>query len=452
MTVPVLPAVTLSELTAALGHASAFIEIGVVLACLAAAWLVVRLVQGPVAPKGSIWFGRRIIDGVLFPVLALALAFAARRLLLGLEVPVAVFKIVVPVLMSFAVIRLSVRVLSAAFPDSRLMRVAERTISWLAWLAVVGWLTGVLPVVLEELDAIHWKMGGTNVSVRSLIEGSLSAGAVLVLVLWVSSAIEARLLKDMTGSQLSLRKAAANVVRALLLFVGLLLALTSVGIDLTALSVLGGAVGVGLGLGLQRLAANYVSGFVILAERSVRIGDLVRVAGFEGRITDITTRYTVLRSAAGGEAIVPNETLVTTPVENLSLADPNVLLSTTVSVAYGTDVHALRARIVAEIVQVERVLPEPAPAAHLTGFGADGLDLTIYFWIRDPENGQANVRSAVNLSLLALFHQLGVEIPFPQRVLRVEGGGSPPLPVPVPSASSAPAGPPVPPGAGPTAG
>ena len=430
MTVPVLPAVTLDELSAALGHASAFIEVGVVLACLAAAWLVVRLIQGPIAPKGSIWFGRRIVDGVLFPVLALALAFAARRLLQGLDVPVAVFKIIVPVLMSFAVIRLSVRVLSAAFPDSRLVRAAERTISWLAWLAVVGWLTGVLPVVLEELDTIHWKMGGTDVSVRSLIEGTLSAGAVLVLVLWVSSAIESRLLKDMTGSQLSLRKAAANAVRALLLFVGLLLALTSVGIDLTALSVLGGAVGVGLGLGLQRLAANYVSGFVILAERSVRIGDLVRVAGFEGRITDITTRYTVVRSAAGGEAIVPNETLVTTPVENLSLADPNVLLSTQVSVAYGTDVHSLRARIVAEVVQVERVLGDPGPAAHLTAFGADGLDLTIYFWIRDPENGQANVRSAVNLAVLSLFNEMGVDIPFPQRVLRVEGGGSllPPAP------------------------
>ena len=183
----------------------------------------------------------------------------------------------------------------------------------------------------------------------------------------------------------------------------------------------------GLGLGLQRLAANYVSGFVILAERSVRIGDLVRVAGFEGRITDITTRYTVVRSAAGGEAIVPNETLVTTPVENLSLADPNVLLTTTVSVAYGTGVQALRERIVAVLTQVERVLADPGPAAHLTGFGADGLDLTVYFWVRDPENGQANVRSAVNLAILSLFNEMGVEIPFPQRVLRVEGGATLPV-------------------------
>ena len=128
-------------------------------------------------------------------------------------------------------------------------------------------------------------------------------------------------------------------MRALLLFVGLLFALSAVGIDLTALSVLGGAIGVGLGFGLQKIAANYISGFVILAERSLRIGDMVKVDGFEGRITDIRTRYTVIRSLSGREAIVPNETLITQRVENSSLADPRVLVTTGVQVAYGTDVR-----------------------------------------------------------------------------------------------------------------
>ena len=146
---------------------------------------------------------------------------------------------------------------------------------------------------------------------------------VLVIALWISAAIEKRLLRG-SGDDLSIRKMAANLVRALLLFVGLLLAMSAVGIDLTALSVLGGAVGVGIGFGLQKLAANYVSGFVILAERSMRIGDNVRVDNFEGRITDITTRYTVIRSATGRESIVPNEMLITQRVENLSLADPKV--------------------------------------------------------------------------------------------------------------------------------
>lgn len=155
-----------------------------------------------------------------------------------------------------------------------------------------------------------------------MIEGALTAAAVLLIALWISAAIESRLLRSATGAELSLRKAVSNAVRALLIFVGLIMALSAVGIDLTALSVLGGAVGVGIGFGLQKLASNYVSGFVILAERSMRIGDNVRVDNFEGRITDINARYTVVRSSTGRESIVPNEMLIIQRVENLSLADP----------------------------------------------------------------------------------------------------------------------------------
>jgi small-conductance mechanosensitive channel len=249
------------------------------------------------------------------------------------------------------------------------------------------------------------------------------------VALWISAAIESQLLKGAVGERLSLRKAASNAVRAILLFVGLLVALSSVGIDLTALSVLGGAIGVGIGFGLQKLAANYVSGFVILAERSLRIGDFVRVDNFEGHVTDITTRYTVIRAPNGRESIVPNETLITTRVENLSLADRNMLLSTVVQVAYGTDVDGLRARIVERVRQVPRVLPEPGPSAHLTAFASDGLELTVFFWIADPENGQASVRSGVNLAILALFEELGVEIPYPQRVVHLRA--TPPEPTPI---------------------
>jgi len=414
----ILPAVTLDELIAALSHSSALIEAAVVLVCLGLAWLIVRLVRGREVPPQSVWFGRQIVDGVLFPALALALAYGARRLLPIMGVPLALFKIVIPVLLSFAVIRLSARVLTAAFPNSRVMRVAERLISWLAWLAVVGWITGLLPVVLDELDDIHWKLGGAKVSVRNLIEGALSAGFVLVLVLWVSAAIESRLLRGAYGEELSLRKAAANAVRALLTFFGLLLALTAVGIDLTALSVLGGAIGVGIGFGLQKLAANYVSGFVILAERSLRIGDMVRVDGFEGRITDIASRYTVIRALNGREAIVPNEMLITQRVENSSLADPKVLLTTQVQVAYGTDLDVLRPKMIEAISSVKRVMQDPEPAVQLSAFASDGLELTISFWIIDPENGSGGARSDVNLAILRCLTQEGVEIPFPQRVIR----------------------------------
>ncbi len=416
---PLTTQLTLEQFTAALVHPQAWMVLVALLTCVALAWVLVRLPRGEQAPEDSIWFGRYIVDGVLFPVLLLIFIYAARTLLLKLGAPVLLFKILLPVMISFVIIRLSVQVLGVAFPESTLVRLAERTISWIAWLAVIGWVTGLLPQMLDELDGIHWKVGNSLVSLSTLLQGALSAGFVLVLALWVSSAIEARLLKGAAGEQLSLRKAAANLVRALLTFVGVLLALSAVGIDLTALSVLGGAIGVGLGFGLQKLAANYVSGFVILAERSLRIGDVVKIEQFEGRITDITTRYTVLRAPNGREAIVPNEILITTTVENLTLADRNVLVSTAVSVAYGTDLAMLLPRIAQSVLGVKRVLADPPPQVMLSAFGADGLDLMIAVWINDPENGQGNVRSDVNLVVLNLFNELGVDIPYPQRVLRV---------------------------------
>jgi small-conductance mechanosensitive channel len=329
----------------------------------------------------------------------------------------AVFRVALPVLVSLAVIRVGVKVLQVAFKDAPLVRTLERTISWLAWGAMVLWVTGLLPQMLEELDQIRWNVGSAKLSLRTLLEGTLTAGAVLIVSLWISSAIEGQLLKSATGGDLSLRKAVSNAVRALLVGVGLLLGLSAVGIDLTALSVLGGAIGVGVGLGLQKLAASYVSGFVMLAERSVRIGDSVRIDNFEGRITDIKARYTIVRALSGRESVVPNEMFIGNRIENLSLTDPKVLQQCMVSVGYDSDV-ALVMRLLAQSASAQsRVLADPLPAVHLSNFGADGLEFTLNYWILDPENGQGNLRSAVNLAVLQAFREHGIEIPFPQRVV-----------------------------------
>ena len=406
----------LDELVAELTRPGAVAELAILAGCLVGAWIVVRLIRGRNRPVASVWFGTHIFDGVFFPVLALAFAYAARVALAG-EVKPAVFKVAIPILISLVVIRLSVRVLGRTFPGVRWVRTVERSISWLAWIAVVLWITGVSPMVLDAMDDVGWKVGNAHMTLRNLVEGGITAGVVLVLSLWISAAIERKLLSGGSGHDLSLRKIAANVVRALLLFFGLLLALSAVGIDLTALSVLGGAIGVGLGFGLQKIAANYISGFVILAERSLRIGDMVKVDGFEGRISDIRTRYTVIRSLGGREAIVPNETLITTRVENSSLADPRVLVTSTVQVAYGTDVRRLQPLLAAATAAVPRVIEDPAPSIQLAAFSADGMDLSIQFWIRDPENGQGNVKSDVNLAVLDVLDREGIEIPFPQRVV-----------------------------------
>lgn len=405
---------TFGELIASLARPAALAELGVLVLCLAAAWALVRLTGK--RKSGSIWYGRRGFDGVLFPLLALGFTWIA-RLALANHLHIALLKLAVPILASLAVIRVVARVLQVAFPTSAVVRALERTVSWCVWLVLVLWITDLLPSVLAELDAVHWKIGGANVSLRSLLEGALSALIALVLVLWLSAAIEGRLLAA-TGVNLSVRKMAANATRAVLLLVGLLVALSAAGIPIGALGVLGGAVGVGIGLGLQKLAANYVSGFVILAERSLRIGDVVKVDNFEGRISDITMRYTVIRAVNGRESIVPNELLITQRVENCSFADPKVALTTTVQVAYGTDLTRVMPALQAVVATVPRVLSDPAASVQLSGFAADGLELTVVFWIGDLENGQGNVRSEVNLAVLRCLAEMGVEIPFPQRVVR----------------------------------
>jgi small-conductance mechanosensitive channel len=402
----------------ALSQTTVLIELAALAFCALLAWALVRGLRLALGQDDvrSIWFGRRNVDGVLFPLLLLCLAFVAREVLAKL-VSVALLKVAIPVLVSLLVIRVGVKVLQAAFPQSRWVRPLERTISWAAWLIMVLWVSGLLPVVLNELDQIGWKVGSSHLTLRNMLEGAVTAGAVLIFTLWLSAGIETRVLRNATGGELSLRKAISNAARAILMFVGLIIALSSVGIDLTALSVLGGAVGVGIGLGLQKLAANYVSGFVILAERSMRIGDNVRVDGFEGLITQINARYTVIRSLTGRESIVPNEMLIINRVENLSLADSNLYQSTIVSVGYESDVEIVKGILLNAALDQPRVLREPGPLIQLSNFGADGLEFTVGYWIGDPEVGQGGLKSDINLAILAALRANQIDIPYPQRVV-----------------------------------
>ncbi|QMV73006.1 mechanosensitive ion channel [Comamonas piscis] len=406
-------------------QSSTWQELAVLVICIGLAWLLTRsFYHHRDVGKPSVWFGKTAWGGALFPLLALLFTAAARMLVEHYQ-PVFLLRLAVQILLSLAVIRMVARVLAKTFPNSTLVRLIERIFSWLAWGVAVLGILGVLPQVMAQLDSVQFAFGKTSISVLELFQGAISVGMVMLVVLWISTTFEQRVIDDMV-KDLSMRKMAVNLTRMLLITIGLLVALSLVGVDLTALSVLGGAFGVGLGFGMQKIASNYVSGFLVLIERALRIGDNVRVDGFEGRITDIRTRYTVIRASNGRESIVPNETLITQRVENLTDADQKFNLATQIVVGADSDVAQVREVLKNAALAQDRVLAKPEPSVFLVNFAPDGLEFSLSFYINDPMNGQANVKSAVNIAVLEGLRAAKIDIPFPQRVLHIpnNGGGA----------------------------
>jgi small-conductance mechanosensitive channel len=396
----------LQELLLDLQSPAIVLELAGLVLCLALAWGVSWALGRQSTARGSILFGRRLVDGLLFPSLALVLTYGLKLVLMKTQ-RVSVLKVALPVLVSLVLIRLIARVLAAVFPHSRWARILEQVVSWLAWGLAVLWVTGWWGPMVDELDGLQFTLGKTHVSVTHVLEVVFTSSLVLVLALWLSATLEQRVL-NRAFDDLSMRKVAANALRVLLLVIGTLFALSSLGFDLTALSVLGGALGVGIGFGLQKLAANYVSGFVILLERSLRIGDFVRVDGFEGRVTDIKTRYTLVRASNGSESVVPNELLLTQRVENLSLESRHLLQTCTFWVGLESDVERVQDLLVRAALGVEWVLSQPAPQALLGEVAPQGLRFNLNFWMEDPVNGQSLTRSRVNIAALSALRADGV--------------------------------------------
>lgn len=361
----------------------------------------------------SAW-GVTFRHGLAFPILTLFLLMAVRHADESL-MRLALLQQAVPVLAVLALVRVGHMVTRRLFSRESGMRYLVRLISIGLWAVLALHLAGLLPELHRALDDISVNMGSQRLSAWTLLRGAAAIALTLLLALWVSSLLEARLMR--TSLDASLRLVFTRMLRSVVLVIAVLTALQMVGIDLTVLSVFGGALGVGLGFGLQKIAANYVSGFVILLERSLRVGDNVLVDGFQGRIVDIKTRYTLVRSAGGTDAIIPNENLIANRIENLSYNDPNVWLSTTVGVTYKADMDVVLPMLRDAALTVPRVLKEPAPNAVLSEFGADALVVTIGFWIADPQNGTVGVKGAVNLAAWRTLRDNGVEIPFAQRVL-----------------------------------
>jgi len=405
-------------------------QAGVLALCLCVAWLVAgqlraamraRLAE-PVAGEASgssrqMRFMGGGFDRLLFPLLALVMVFAGRLVLARFH-HVNLLHAAIPLLTAFVVIRALVYLLRHVFSSSGALAAGERWITLGAWLIVALHFTGFLPEVAAALDSVRFSVGKHPISLLLVLQASASIALTLLVSLWASALIEARLMAA-ESVDMSLRVVLGRVAKALLIVFAVLLSLSLVGIDLTVLSVFGGALGVGLGLGLQRIASNYFAGFIILLDRSIRIGDVVTVDKYNGAVTQINTRYTVLKAGDGTEAILPNELLVNSPVSNLSFTTRENRLAITVTVAYDSDLEAVTQVLLDAAACHARVLKTPAPAVLLKGFGADGLEMELGFWIQDPEEGSSNVRSDLNFTIWRGFQTRGIAIPFPQRDVRI---------------------------------
>ena len=397
-------------------------QVAALVLCFAAAWAISRAIRLPKVEQSSVWrFGVGGLNRILFPLIALALVLAARPVL-SFWHHVNLLHLAVPLLGSLALIRVVVYALRHVFGRSGVIAAFERVIAVLVWSVVALHILGLLPEMMEFLDDVRLAVGRQHISLWLILQAMFWSLLTLLAALWGASAVEARLMRA-ESLHSSLRVAFSRLAKSLLIVIALLMVLPLVGIDLTVLSVFGGALGVGLGLGLQKIASNYVSGFIILIDRSIRLGDVVTADNFFGEVRDITTRYTVVRAFDGREAIIPNDTLINTTVLNHTLSDTKLRLSSTVQVGYGTDVERAMAILCEVAARNPRVLKDPAPVALLARFADSGIELELGIWIEDPLSGTLGVRAEMNLEIWRSFRREGIEIPYPQQVLHFASPG-----------------------------
>jgi len=366
-----------------------------------------------------------------FPLTGMVLV-GLTRLALKPFIHTNLLKLALPLFGSMALVRSVVYVLRQAFPKATWLSAWERIIAALVWGWLALYITDIAPYVIESLEQVEFAIGKQHFNLWMILHGVVTVFLTVVFALWVAGVIEARLMRLDTVDS-SLRIVGVRVAKALLTVIALVTSLSLVGIDMTALSVFTGALGVGLGLGLQKIASNYVSGFIILLDRSIRIGNVVQIGADSGQVTQITTRYTVLKHPAGTEYIVPNESLIGSVVQNQTYSDSKLRLTTMLGVSYNADLERAMQIMVEAAEAQPRVLTDPPPKVFLTAFADSAINLELGFWIADPDGGKGNVVSDINLAIWRAFRENGIEIPFPQRDVRIVGQAAPVPPALMPA-------------------
>jgi len=410
-----------AELLQDFSSAAILWQLAIIAASLSAAWLISGLLRAYVMTHAQeSWkVGIGGFNRVLFPLSSLSFVYIGSFVLHHWQ-HVSLLTLVIKLMWAMAAIRLCVYALRYIFNPVGWVRAMEHIISRTIWVVLALHLTGFWPDLLSFLEDLSFKVGKTHLNLLLIIQAILTVLLTLFISLSVSRMLENRLMRA-DKVDINVRVVMAKLVRIALSLVAILMGLSAVGFDITLLSVFGGALGVGLGFGLQKIASNYVSGFIILLDDSMHIGDVVTVDGHYGIVSELRFRYMVLRKLDGTEVVIPHETLMTNAVINHSYTSRNSKVNMPVQVSYESDLDKAMAIIKGAANAHARVLEDPPVDVQIKGFGESGIDLNLAFWIPDPEEGSAGLQSEIYLEIWRQFKQKGIVIPYPQREIRLLG-------------------------------
>src|SRR5262245_53519305 len=416
----------------ALLHPSSLLQIAGILAALLFAWWFARQVRGTEHARSALvqtGFRARVTEALLIvsphiAALVLIAAFGGALHALSAESNLVDLAITLAGLM--LLIRLAVYMVRVSLGNRT--KGWGNMITFLVWgvlaLHVLGWFD---PLV-QALDSVGIRAGTRRITLWSVLKLLFTVGAFIVVAVWLARWFERRLMA-MQGLALSMRIGIAKFSQAFLIALSILLGLNAAGLDLTTLNVLTGAIGVGLGFGLQAIVANFISGFVLLMDRSIKPGDVISFTGMPGTSTEnfgwvqeLRGRYVVVRDRDGVETLVPNQNLITNSVINWSYSDQRVRLRLPVMVSYDDDPEVALDALLQATANHPRILRDPGPVTRLMSFEDYGMRLEVRFWIADPMNGVNNVRSDVNRAIWKVFKERQIKIPVAQRELRVLDG------------------------------
>ncbi|HEX4332923.1 MAG TPA: mechanosensitive ion channel domain-containing protein [Usitatibacter sp.] len=397
------------------------VQAAVCAATIGLAWMIARGICMRF-PESRRWrFGKGDFERVAFPLIALGFTAIAQHIVASFQkTDSGPMEVVISLLVPYALIRLASYVLGLVLPEGGLQKALIRAVVWIAWIGVILHLVGLLPEVLEALDA-HGVVLGKNAHEVTALDALKAVAALFLaftIALWLSQVTETRVMAS-ESMEITTKVVVGKVVRITAILVAIFVALPFAGIDLTTLSIFSGALGVGLGFGLQKIASNYVSGFIVLLDRSLRIGDVVTIDGRRGEVKAIESRYTVIKGSDGVESIIPNETLITTSVSHHTYSDPKVSLVIPVTVAYESDIQRA-CELLAEIAKGHhRVITDPPVAARVKQLTPAGVDLELTVWIADPTVGEGDLRSDILKELIQAYRKAGISIPYPRREVRL---------------------------------